>query len=341
MDLLGSIGKFFGMGGQPVGGMSLPGTRIDSYGSDTGLRLDYQGSGPAWVPSTGRTYAAPKPAPAPQNWSDDYNRGMANIQAQLNAALAEINRPGKVLGFDPAGALARARQQAEASVSPYYQSLLAKMAEDYNIRRETARGENQREIQGLEMGHKNTLEDVGIGRQRTTEDVTQNLENIANQEEQFQQDTGEQFDAQRDQASAQMAESGLATSGIGAQQIGRMQQQRNTQEGRKEQQFQLQERMQQQFKNRTFEDLALKENRSKEQTEFGKEKATFNLTQALKGWDNEQAQKNMQLEKTRMQDIAERSSQGYQSELGRFLAANANARGKDIEATRAAYGSYA
>lgn len=334
-------------------GFSLPGAAIGSLWGPVGTAVGgfagdalkgLFGGGSSQQSSSGgggRAYASMSANPGmPAPYDDSANRASIDAMNRQIAALnAQIAAQPRLLNFNSSNAWAQARQRAEAAVTPHYQAKLQHLVDSINLKRETSRGGWQRDTQIADTGLKMTMEDIATNRLRTGEDVAQNLENVANQQEQFQTDTGEQFDTERQQASAELANAGLATSGIGAQQVGQMQQKRNTQEQRQEQQFQLQEKMQQQFKNRTFEDLSKKETRSKEQTDFQKEKLTFDLNQALKAHDLEQYWGTEEIGFEKQRDIYQNSSGQYQAILGEFLQGQqGKARAQDIALTKQIYG---
>jgi hypothetical protein len=268
------------------------------------------------------------------------NAALAAANAQLAAVRAQIAAQPKLLNFDYSGAGARARAAAESAINPYYTKRLNDFVTEQTRKRNVEQQQAQMSHEELNTGLTNALQESGINRARTGEDTALKLGQIADTSQNYQQDTGQQFEQQRTERSGQLAQSGLTTSGLGAQQMTADQTARNVQEGRQTKEFQAQTAATNLFKTRTFEDLARSDKLTTEQTAFKNKGVDFSLKNTIDALNAEEQNYRGENEYKRLNDIVGESARQYQGILGQFLADQAahGARAQDIQATKSAFG---
>jgi hypothetical protein len=210
--------------------------------------------------------------------------------------------------LDIAGVYAKARSAAEGAVNPFYTKQLNDFLAQQGAQKQQQQTQYETNIKNLEDQLKNTLEQNDITKGRTTEDVAQNEAQIAQTADEFQTDTGQQFDQSRLAAAR-----GASTGGLGQQQLETGQQARNTQETRQTQQFQQKKQEQELFKTRTFADLARSGTLAGEATTKGKAAAKFDLDSYIQNAGFTEQNKRNELEQNRLQAVGQ--EQGNQSKL--------------------------
>ncbi len=214
-----------------------------------------KGSSIATVPYAIGYSPPPKPAAA-QPAYDPYAYQKQQL-AQGQALLDEIRKmsapkPFVYSNFDTASNSAKARSQAEQAVNPLY----TKKLQDFLDSQRTLQARQQEDAataqKTLEDALNTTLQANELTKTRTGQDVATNIGQINTQGQQFQQDTGQQFNDAR----LALLRSGQTGVGLGAQQVAKQQAQRNTQEGRQVEAFNQAKQQQELYKTRTFEDIA-------------------------------------------------------------------------------------
>lgn len=238
---------------------------------------------------------------AQQVASNQASLGQGN--AEYQRLLGEINRLSSQLNqrvyaprLDFAAINAQARQQAEANVNPLYTKYLNQYLQQQAAKRAQREQEYKFTIQDIEDTLRQTQEANVLGRQRTTEDVAQNLADINLSADQYQTDTGQEFEQARLGQAQQLAASGLATSGLGRQQQRQLGEQATTAEQRQEQTFETARQAQQLFKSRTLEDLLKSDELANLTAGKGKERAKFDLDAYIENARLEEEQKRTSLD---------------------------------------------
>jgi len=218
------------------------------------------------------------------------------------------------------GALnAQARSAAEGAVNPYYTKVLNEFLAAQAARRQQRQTQAQTDITNIQDSLKSALELSQLNRERTTEDVGKNLENIATTADQFQTDTGEEFALGRNQLAEQTAAAGL-TGGLGAQQQERAVAGRNLQEERQVKQFQEQKNVQAQFKTRTFEDLMRQDTENTGKAEKGKKQVQFDLDSYIQNLGFEESDTRNKLEQERLGRVGDESRNQARLAFNNYLA---------------------
>lgn len=277
---------------------------------------------PLPYPATTTSISSP-PSSGGDDWkkyiADAYNK-MASQNAQLQKLMAQQYRPPVAANFNISQNWAKARSQAEAAVNPLYVKKLNDFLERQKVELARKNEDIARSNSQLEEILKNAMESSDISRTRTSEDVTKELSNIADTQQNFQQDTGQQYDQARSALQGNLAQSGLTTSGLGQQQLEQANTQQNIEEGRQVKSFNMQKETQQLFRTRTFEDLARSDVLQKRKESAGKELNKIDLDRYIQDQVYNEAQTRQQLEAQRMQDVLQQSGSYAKQGLADFLA---------------------
>lgn len=230
--------------------------------------------GTSSVVQPGSTYTAPKPVYAPK--------------------------------LDIAGMNAQARSAAENAVNPYYTKALNDYLEKAAFSRSVQQKQTETGIKNLEDSLANTLEQNAVTQERTAQDTTTNMDQIARTADQFQTDSGTDFDKARI-AQARAAAVAGTTGGTSAAAQQDLQAGNATAETRQTQQFQDQKDQQQLFKDRTFEDITHSNSQATTSKEKGVKQANFDLDTFIQNQALEEKDTRNSLEKSRVQDVAANS----------------------------------
>lgn len=284
-------------------GVANPG-RITSVGvAQPGKITSVSGAG-----GQGRVNLTPKSPSTSQVLSSGYN-----VVNQTNALLAAISRlqnsqPREVyapkLNFNAINAQAGA--QARAAVNPFYNRLLNEFLSGQAKLRAQAKTQSTTDIQNLKDTLQQTLEANTLTGQRQAEDTTANVSALADQAQQYQADTGQQFQNDRLQQARDLAAAGL-TGGLGAQQQEATQQARNTAEQRQTQQTAQAQQQQELLKARKFEDLAISGNLATKSELKGEKQVQVDLANFIEKQGIELTAKRTDLARQRSADIVQKS----------------------------------
>lgn len=252
--------------------------------------------------------------PSPVSAAASQNNALLSQTNSLLAAIARLQNQQPRQVYAPAlnfsATNAQARSAAENAVNPYYVKQLNDFLAAQAAKKQQAETQAKFGIEGLETDLANKIAENEITRTRTTEDVGQNLENLAIQEDQFQTDTGQQFDTSRLASLREAAQAGL-TGGLGAQQQEAAQTARNTTEERQTAKFGEEKQQQELFKARTFEDLTRSGTLATESKERGVKQINVNLADFITNQGFETEGKKSQLEAERLGAVSrEQSNQG-------------------------------
>lgn len=257
--------------------------------------------------------------------------------SQLQSLINSLNQKTYAPNIDMAALNAKARAQAESSVNPLY----VKYLNDYLASTAAKRAQQQKahefQVQDLEDQLKQTTEANKLTGERTAEDVSQNIADVNLSADQYQTDTGQEFEQARTGLSQELAASGLATSGLGKQQLTKQQEAGATAEQRQEQKFQAARDTQQLFKSRTIEDLMKSDELANLSATKGKERAKFDLDSYLHNIGLEEEQRKTEI------DIQRQTAVGSATrDLGRelFEATLGGYSAPQRQAAREAYGGY-
>jgi len=249
-----------------------------------------------------------------------------NLQRSIDALNASIRANQQVYApaLDLASINSQARAKAEANVNPYYVKQLNTFIQRQTFNRGVQQKQTQMNIDSLNENLKNTLQQGEIDKTRTSQDVASNLNQINTKADEFQQDTGQEFNDARIAQAKQLASQGLTGSGIGTQQQLATQSKRNTVEGRQSAEFKQQKDVQNLFKTRTFEDIARSGGLATKAKEKGQKQAEFDLNNYIKNQEFELESEKLSLESQRLQRVAQETSAQGGMLVNQFIQSIAN-----------------
>ena len=252
-----------------------------------------------------------------------FNQYLAAIEASsaANRALANsYNREVYAPNWDTNAINAQARKEAAKGVNKYYQKELNLFLKGQKLAKTKSQQQAKTDIQNYEDILKETLEGNKITGERTTQDTAQNVANINTQADEFQTDSGQEFDTERFAQAQVAAQSGL-TGGLGAQKGEALQIANNTAEKRQTTQFNQAKQQQELAKARTFEDLARSGAQAATAKEKGVKQTKFDLDYFLKQHTIETTKGKRALEKERQADILSKGSKITQTKLNNMIRA--------------------
>lgn len=280
--------------------------------------------------------ADPNP-PKPKAQDNSYLQG---LQSQLAALQQQLAYQPKLPKFDVMGNFNRARSSAEQAVNPLYEKYLRDFLAKQQIQRENKQGETTLRKQSNATELAQALAESGVTRTRTSEDVTAAVQKLTEQEGQFQEDSGTQFDVDRRANAESIAASGLTTSGIGQMKMFEQQDQRNISEERQVKEFNNQRDAKRLFATRTFEDLARGDENARTISQQKDEAAQFDFDSYLRELAADETQFRTQNEVERLGSINSQAQTYERQGTQQFLASLAGAgwRPQDIALAYQVYG---
>lgn len=314
--------------------LSLAPTSAAGIGQTLGLT---QGGAPASVLGYKQTAPGNNGQPVLSGGADPlagYYKQLLDAQNASNALIQQQLQQSYLPYFDILGNYNQAKGAAAGVVNPLYQAKLNDYLKQEQVNKERKQADFATTNTQLEDALKTALEASGISRDRTSQDVASNLGLIANQEQNFQQDTGLNFDRARSALSGNVAQAGLTTSGLGAQQQADQQFQRNTTEGRQVQAFDTQKQAQNLLKTRTFEDLGRADVQVNKQVGQQKDAVKLDLDRYLQDLATQEAQTRNDLDLQRLGAIAAETQNQERLGVNRFLS---TLRGSALKNAAAAY----
>lgn len=284
-----------------------------------------------------------KPSQPARNTTPDISAWKRDLEARLAASDAAVNalyqaqmaaQPRLPTGFNSVQAARNARQLAVKKVNPVFQKKLNQfMANANKTKKNTVAGFNL-ERTSTDRALSENLEDIGISRERTEEDVTRELGRIGATEETFQEVEGRQADTGRQQLEEQVGASGLGESGLGRQQVSSYIRDRNVEAKTQEEAFEDAKTAQVNLKERTFGDLMRGEGRSKAAHKESRKQIKLNQEEFMNNWNYRTKSFKLQNELEKGAEILRQAQQNYQNTVARrgqqFLSSG-RYRPKDIE----------
>lgn len=178
--------------------------------------------------------------------------------------------------LDYASINAQARANAENAVNPYYTKSLNDFLAGQAAQKAQTEQQTQTNIQNIQDQLAQTQKQNAVTGGRAAEDAATNTANINTQADQFQTDSGAQYDAKR-LSDAKAAAAAGVTGGLGAQQQEAAQIANNTVETRAGAQTDQQKAQVELAKARTFEDLANSGAQAATSAEKGTKQANVDL----------------------------------------------------------------
>jgi hypothetical protein len=268
------------------------------------------------------------------------NSYLNGLQSQLKALQSQLAYQPKLAQFDVMGNYSRARSQAESAVNPLYEKYLKDFLAKQQVQGQNKRTETDLRKQSTQLELGQTLEESNVNRNRTAQDTVAALQKSIEQEGQFQQDTGTQFDVDRRANAESIAAAGLTTSGIGQNRMFVQEEGRNIDEGRQVKEFNNQREAKKLFQARTFEDLARGDENARGIATQKDKEAQFDLDAYLSELAANETQFRTENEVKRLGDINQQAQTFERAGTQQFLASLAGAgwRPQDIALAYQVYG---
>lgn len=276
-----------------------------------------------------------KPA-APSAQVTANQTGIDQASAQWQAILKGLNSytaPAPVYApkKDFAAIGASARANAENAVNPLYTAYLNDFLTQQAHQKAQEQATHDTNVTNLQDTLNQTLEQNDITKGRTTEDVNKNIADTNLQADQFQTDSGQQFNTDR-LAAAKNA----STGGLGQKSLETAQANRNTQEGRQVAKFKDAVDTQNLFKQRTFDDLARSGELATKGETKGVAKENFDLESYITNAADAETQYRNEQNQKRLADIAQEQQRQDQLLTNSWIESIANPAQRN--AARMAYG---
>lgn len=247
---------------------------------------------PAITPQQHQTLQQAQVAPGP-----DYTKIIADQQAQIDA----LNRQPVAANVDFAGIHARARQSAEGDINPLY----AKMFQDFLTGQQTALQRSQQDATrsntAIDEALKLQQEQNQLAGERTQQDATTGLSNVANAQDNYQTNEGLSFGDARKALQLGVSQSGLTGSGLGQQAQQQQVTRRNIANDQQQQQFQASRNQIDTLKGRSLADIATSSERAGKTAALSKENTAITLQRFI---EDQAVQKQQQAETNRQQQLA-------------------------------------
>jgi len=228
------------------------------------------------------------------------------------------------------------RKRATAAVNPFYKGMIRRFKNNQKRKKGEAIATTERRKEALETELGQFLEDTGINRERTAEDVATNIGELDAQESFQQQQQGTEFDRARRALAGDVAGAGLGTSGLGQQAQAEATSDRAKLEKEQGRQFTAKRDQQKLFESRTFADLDKADVRKTEATATEKKELDINLDTFIKDLAFQTDKDVDQLEKTRLEELQRETSRQSALQFSKAISQIQDPFVRD--ATRAAFG---
>lgn len=307
-----------------------------TYATNAAASAKYDNPQPASTPS--KAQAKPTPSYTPDTSGLDAQ--IAALNAQTQQLQAQLAAQPRLPYYNTSASWAQAQAAAQGVVDPVYTDKLNQylQSESLGVSQEQQKeANNQSDIQTtLDQ----TLADIATNRQRTTQDQTTNLGDVATNESNYQTNEGTQFDSARSALLGNIANSGLTTSGLGRGQETQAITNRNVASGQQEQQFEGQRRDINTSANRTFEDLATGEERGTAAAATGTTRSKQAVQDYIDTANLDEQSFRTNNEADRLSALAGESTNQYKLQVSNFIAGliGSGARPQDIALAQQIYG---
>lgn len=300
------------------------GNAIGTFGKGVGQILTGNWGG-AWETAKQNPYSSPKPAPRPTTPTNtgstgggrDYAKELQDALARLAAAqkpYVYTPPPVRVFRYDTDQGLAKAKEMAGNALNPVYQQAM----NNFLNRQATELSNKQAAIglerEGLATQEARTLEDTGISRRRTAEDTGSAIAEERTQRGIAAREEGLDFDTAYRALTEGLGAGGMADSGLGRQQVEEATAKMTRMSNEEVRQSENKVAAANVMMNRTFEDLALKDTRAKEDTVAGNKKLDLDINTFIDNQNLEKTEFTFQQEKEKAQYLAQ-LTKNYQDQL--------------------------
>jgi hypothetical protein len=240
------------------------------------------------------------------------------LAGQLASAIAAANYRPTAPPLNVNQINAQARAAAEKAINPLYVKKLNNFLAQQNAKQAQYQGQYNMDVQNIQDTLGNQLESNQTQRGRDQEDTATNLANIATSADQFQTDTGQQNEQQRQELGQQLASTGL-TGGLARGKVQQANEQQNTAEQRQQQQFSQAQSQQKVLQSRSLSDLLKSDELAKTSAEKGKKQAKFNLDNYLKQLSLSTKEGKMSLEEQRQERLLSETQNQRSGLVSKFI----------------------
>lgn len=265
---------------------------------------------------------------------DQYQQSQQpNVGAAIQAALA-ASRPATAPYLNINAIQAQAKANAQNTVNPLYSKYLNDYLQQEAAAKASRQAENEATVKNLQAQLANSLQGNELSRTATKENTAADLNNISNQEQAFQAESGLTNDINR--ANLLGNQGALTGSGLGQGQDLQAQQARNLKEGAQENQYQYSANQKQLLENQTFDQLANSDALSRLKETEGENTANFNLNDYLQQAAASENQFRISNEQQRQQALASQTKDLVSQQVANFLSSYKN----NPSLYTAAYGAY-
>lgn len=319
-----------------LGGAALAGGAAALWNNNNKPKAPQQTSQPA------KGFTPLAKAPAISSIAPDWKGGAEAraMERQTAAIYAQIAAMPKLPTYNTADAWARASNSAASSVNPVYQDKLNNKLAEFRANVNQATVNTTRGKEDLATSLRQSVEDINLNRDRTTQDVASKIAESQYQEGRFQDTEGTEFDKANREARTATAISGLTESGLGQQALEEMQTTRNENSADQVRTFENSRQAQELFKTRTFEDLATTETRKTQLTTRQQEDLDIELGNFIENTGIQETQFRHQNESERLGAIYDATKATYGNDIRQWLGGlqGQGLRSQDIEAAYRVYG---
>lgn len=236
-------------------------------------------------------------------------------ESDLAAMAAALRTPEpRFIDYDIGASWNKARQMAADAVNPVYKAemdrfLARQKTELGRMKADTAQGKT-----ALDQALSRLLEDTATQRTRTTEDTATNVQDLQDSLAFQTRQDSLNFDAANRALTEDLGAGNLAQSGLGQQQLQESQMAYRDMSNEQIRQTNNKVEAQRTLMERTFEDLAVKETREKEDTTNKKAKLDLDLERFIQDQALDRKEKKADIELRKAADIAQKSI-GLQRQL--------------------------
>jgi len=204
------------------------------------------------------------------------------------------------------------------SVTPYYKKALSQSLQRLNIEKENYKTGYKQTIEDITKNLGQSLEDLGISRGRTTQDVGENIVSLGEEKKETMGAESRQAVRDREAALQELSQGTGIYGGMGKQQISAADVERRAMSKAVNRKYAESIGQQEKYLDRTLADIAKSEGRVKEGAETGKARAKIDLDQWVKDWGIRVSMTRREKEFQKQQDALKAASQLFQSQISKY-----------------------
>lgn len=242
-----------------------------------------------------------------QNWA-------ALIAAMNKGSTSDYVAPPSAFNYQWGTAM----KAGTKSVTPYYQKQLALSMKQLNLQKEAQKTQYGQTIEDITKNLSQSLEDYGVNRTRTTEDVTTNLASLGAERKETMGAESRQAVRDREDALKELSAGTGIYGGMGKQQITGADVERRATAKAVTRKYTEATGQQETYLNRTLSDIAKGETRATGESETGKKRAKISLDDWIKSWGVTVEQTKRESEFNKQQAALKSAETIYQSQVRKY-----------------------